>query len=520
MEGTTKIDSRQGYTAGKEVPAGLGSVDASVGSDIDIHITAAPDDPSKDLIRAAFSEPIGVTRHVFHTAQEGHGADLASAFLIAADIILLRITLEEDVQGLADHHILHPGHISGIGILCGGLRRSGIRSRIRIRYDNRRRWRDPGVSVRASFSRAALHMTATSAASAFIHGIIYQPATEAEERRKKERQKHDQKHLQRFSRSRAFRAGDHGIALLNRANRRSAMIQGLIERSHIRETVPGGNGHTFLQCGPLALRQAGDAVPGRLDLLRDPVRGLDRHFSGQAVVNSRAEGIFIGPGAKASPGIVLLDRCEAVLQDGFRGLGQRRIHTGILDGADSAKIQELRSRLIIEHDIIRADVPMDQSGLMDDRQGMEYRLQQMKGLFQGQGPSLEHEMLHISSHEILHDDIGRIVRLEIITDIHDGADIPESLQGIRLPEESGLAHLEAMLFLLCDALKIQAQRVISGHDGLRIEFLHRHRLSQKVIPGLIGDAKAALTQDLPDLVPLLQYGTHGKPVPVLRHRVV
>ena len=218
-------------------------------------------------------------------------------------------------------------------------------------------------------------------------------------------------------------------------------------------------------------------------LAHAPGHGVHGDTAGEAVVDGAAEGIFIGPGADAATAAVLLHRGEAVLDDRFRGLVQLLLRVGILHGPDRTEIQDLGAAGGVQDDIVGADVPVDEAGLMDGVQGIDHVLQHLQGLLglQAAAPHLDH--LHeLRALDEFHDDVGGIVLPEAAVDAHDLGDLGQLRQGPGLPEEPLPAGLEGGYHVGGVDLHILAHIHITVHRGAGEELLDRHQPFQVQVP--------------------------------------
>ena len=280
-------------------------------------------------------------------------------------------------------------------------------------------------------------------------------------------------------------------------------------------TVLSPDGHTLGKRLPLMLRQAGD-IEVHLDVLQHPFHSLGRDPACEAVVYRGAHGVFIGPGAQTAPALVLLRGSEAVLQDRLRGVGH------ILSGfrpfhiANGAEIQQLRAASGVEHDVVGADVPMDQLRLMDHLQGLHHRAEDPEGLLGGQPAALPgHIGSQVRSLDVLHDDVGSAVLLEEAVYTYHLRHIPEPCQGLGLPKEPLFADVVIGEHLLRGAVDRGADGAFPGDHGVGIELLDRHRHVQIVIPAQIGDAETALAQSPADDILATKPGPHRQLVDLI-----
>ena len=257
----------------------------------------------------------------------------------------------------------------------------------------------------------------------------------------------------------------------------------------------------------LSLRQTFDAAPVRVDAVAQPDGGLFQDLAGQAVPDRGAHGIFIGPGTEAASGMILLDGCEAVFQDRFRGLVQFLLCVRILHGPHCTEVQQFGAATGVEHDIVRTDVPVDDAALMDLRQRFHHGPQDPEGLFDSQ-PSAPHPDIFSQVHapDIFHDDIGGVVLLYEVQDGHDFGDVLELYQRLGFPEEPFPTALEVGDSGLAAAFHGVGLSTLAEYGAAGIEFLDGDASLHQRVPCHIGDAETALTQYLTDLVPVPDHG--------------
>ena len=142
-------------------------------------------------------------------------------------------------------------------------------------------------------------------------------------------------------------------------------------------------------------------------VLDHPIGGDGRQFSGQGVIDRGGHGIDVRPWAGAAPLGILLKGAEAALGD-LHG-GRAIVDAQVLR---RAQVQNLHLAARRQHQVVRADVPVDKPCLMHLLHGLNggeenaFRLfpRQRAGLFQ---PRFQ----RLAFHEV-HDDIGRLVFLK------------------------------------------------------------------------------------------------------------
>ena len=265
----------------------------------------------------------------------------------------------------------------------------------------------------------------------------------------------------------------------------------------------------------LGFREALDFIPLYLRHLDHPLRGIRGNILSQAIVDRGAKGIDIGPGTQIAPALVLLDGGIAMLQDGFGGTGQIFRHVRILHFPHGTEVQQLGLAVALYHDVVRRNVPVDQTRFMDPAEGIHNRAQDGKGLPGRQGTALHLDIaLQVRSLHILHGDIGSIVLREIIVDLYDTGDIGQLGHGPGFPHEALPVMLED-LRVIAGAGHFQRIGIVAGHDAAGVILLNGQRDVQIVIPADVGDAEAALAQDFTHGILAPEAGAYGQLVGII-----
>ena len=259
--------------------------------------------------------------------------------------------------------------------------------------------------------------------------------------------------------------------------------------------------HTFCQYRGLLNRKSRDLSPVYIRIPHDPQRSVRWNTACDAVIDRSTQGINIRPGTQAAPGLVLLDGREAMLQDRFRGLRQDLVHTRVLHFPHRAEIKQFCASVPKDHDIVRADIPVDDPQLMNLAQRVHHRPQDRKNLLNRNSPGPQPDkVLQVDTLHILHDDIRRIVRPKEIMDMNNGWDVPKLRQGPGLSEETLPGAFKKRPAFPAGARHRQRLRAVSAHETVGVVFLHRNRHIQIQVPAQIGDPKAALSQHPSDQV--------------------
>ena len=273
-----------------------------------------------------------------------------------------------------------------------------------------------------------------------------------------------------------------------------------MELVHTLKPAPGANAHAEQQRPLLLLGDVHPQLPGRDQLvLAHPVDGLGRRLAGEAEIDGGAEGIDIRPGA-LPPVLILLNGRIAVLE----GDGHGGVAAGGLPGA--AEVQKAH-RALLQHEIIRADIPMDESQRVHGAQGAKERLENGEELLRRDAAAaLIHPGFEVRAVHVLHDDVRRFVLFKKVPDADDLRALVHLGHGARLVEEPRLPLLEALGHFsgkLRDAVGCLCH---SGHLIRGEEFLNSHPQLQAKIIANIGDAEAALPQDAPHQIPSQENG--------------
>ena len=224
-------------------------------------------------------------------------------------------------------------------------------------------------------------------------------------------------------------------------------------------------------------------------------------LAGNHVIQRGAVGVHIAPRADLAAGEIHLHRGKAPLDD------QRLRGAAALDHRfHRAEIQQLRRAAFGDHDVVRADVPVDEAAGMDLRQRFRDGGQQLhrlpvvrffRELFQIGG---QRDALHE-----FHDDIGGVVLLKIVLHPHDVGDIVQPRQRLRLVDAFADAGGKALLEVLGGIAADDAgpDRFTPYEARREILLDGDPDLQGHIIPG-VGDAEAALSQRPADDVPVFQ----------------
>ena len=273
----------------------------------------------------------------------------------------------------------------------------------------------------------------------------------------------------------------------------------------------GPDGGALLQGGPLPGGQAGDHGPVDGGILHHPVGGIGRNFAGGAVEDVGAEGVNVSPGAQGTPALVLLDGSEAMLQNGLGGLGQILVGILAFHIPHRAEVQQLYASIGEDHDVVGTDVPVDDARLVHRDHGIHDGAQDPQGLLDPQAAAVHvHVAPKVNALHILHDDVGGIVLLEKVSNVHNTRHIGQLCQGLGFAHKALSAALEQGTGLVFADGDLQRQPAVTGNEAVGVIFLNGHRGVQELIPAKIRDTEAALAQALADHILVVQHRAEGQ----------
>ena len=288
-------------------------------------------------------------------------------------------------------------------------------------------------------------------------------------------------------------------------------VQGRHQLLYGLNAVFGPDGHALLQHLDLPLGDALRAAPVQGRLLDHPGEGFRGNAACDAVIDRGAEGVHIRPGAQAAPTLVLLHGGEAVFQNGLGGAGQLPVRVGIIHLPHRAEVHQLGPVPGVEHDVVRGDIPVDQTRLMHQGQGLHNGLQNPQGLVHGDPAAPFADVFgQVDALNVLHDHVRRVVGLEKVKDGHNLRHIPEFGHGLGLPQEPLPAGGVARFQVGGVAGHGAGAAVIPVHRAGREEFLDAHPDVQVQVPAQVGDAEASLAQHPAHLVLSRENRAHRK----------
>ena len=161
----------------------------------------------------------------------------------------------------------------------------------------------------------------------------------------------------------------------------------------------------------------------------------------------------------------------------------------------AAEIHQLESSVFQLHQVVRADVPVDDPHLVHRLHGPEHRAQPREQVRSGDRAVLGSQFLQGLPLQKLHDDIGGVVLRKMVLHPDDLRDLVQLRHGLGLPEELLPAFLIGGLVSRGVAGHIQGDRDLPAHQEGGEVLFDGHPLVQHRVPAQIGDAEAALSQD-------------------------
>ena len=221
-----------------------------------------------------------------------------------------------------------------------------------------------------------------------------------------------------------------------------------------------------------------------------------RRLSGrQRKIQRRAESVFIRPPVlPGETGCVLLHRRISNTQ-------RSRFHSRIIaEIMRRAKVkQNGRPAFPADHDVIGADIPMDNIGLVNSLQIRQQRKQQVGSLLPAERPALPHNPAGKRfARDVFHHNINRAVRRKSIVNVHHVRQRIHANDGSRLCNGAFFAALETILPIRFIGIGVDRHiRTAIGQPDRKI-FLNRNNAIQKQIPADIGNAETAAAEHLAD----------------------
>ena len=158
---------------------------------------------------------------------------------------------------------------------------------------------------------------------------------------------------------------------------------------HRRQSFLGSQLHTMAEHRCLRICQTRN-FSFEIDFFfsQQAFRCIGRHFACHAEIHGSTEGINIGPRPQTAAVLILFNRGIALLQYGFRRSCQWSFCISVPYISDCAKVQQFHSAIWQHHNIIGANISMNQTYFMHFPKGIDHRLHQRKGLCYCQFPTL------------------------------------------------------------------------------------------------------------------------------------
>ena len=235
----------------------------------------------------------------------------------------------------------------------------------------------------------------------------------------------------------------------------------------------------------------------------DPLHGVRRQRSGDAAVQGGAHGVHVRPGPLVAVAGILLLRRVAVLEDDRHAFpvpqGEPR----------RAEVQQPALPLRGDVDVVRADIPVQEVERVHLDQRLHDGLEDRQRLGIGDlAPLIGQIRLEAHPVDVLHDEIGGVVLLEVILHRDHMGRVLQLGQDLRLIQEAVHAVLVVLLHPpgACDIVPVRVPR---GNRGGHILLDGDLDLQRQVVPE-IGDPEAADPQHLPQHVPSVQQGPQGQ----------
>ena len=143
----------------------------------------------------------------------------------------------------------------------------------------------------------------------------------------------------------------------------------------------------------------------RINTLYRFIRDFSRHHK----IHRSTKAVQICPRPLLSLGAVLFFRRKSTL-DGNRYRIFRQFHI-----SGRSKIDQFQLPIFVKHQIINADITMDQPGLMNVAKGMDHRFHQCEHFFSRHLSICADVISHSRTLDVFHHDIGRMIFLKEIT---------------------------------------------------------------------------------------------------------
>ena len=238
-----------------------------------------------------------------------------------------------------------------------------------------------------------------------------------------------------------------------------------------------------------------------------PLHSVVGGLAHDAAVEGGRQGIDIGPGTLMALAAVLFLGGVA----GFEDDGQA-LDVGLGHRPRRAEIQQLGPAAIQHHDVVGADVPVDDAVGMDPLQRAHHRHQQRHGVGGGQAAVALQVVFQVNAVQEVHDDVGGAVFLTEIPHAHNTGLLIEPGQDPRLAEEFFLVFGEGVPMGAQGGKHRIGSVVVAVDIPRHVKFLDSHLEVEHGSPAHIGDAEAAFAQHPAHLIPLLDQAARDQMV--------
>ena len=171
-----------------------------------------------------------------------------------------------------------------------------------------------------------------------------------------------------------------------------------------------------------------------------------------------------------------------------------------------SKVQNLYISILQYVDIIRCDIPVDNADLVHLLHGRDHLQHNIQCLIHRDLSRPGQKLLHRLAVQVLHDDVGRVVGLKAVVNVHDVRLILE------LGQPSGLVDdfQHSLVELLRPLSRVNRHHLLVGHTGGKFSrhiLLDGHLGLQHLIVPDIGDSESAEAQHTAYDIPPRQQGT-------------
>ena len=232
-----------------------------------------------------------------------------------------------------------------------------------------------------------------------------------------------------------------------------------------------------------------------------PFHGVVGGFPRDAAVKGGGQRVHIGPGALPPFAAVLLFGGIAGFED-----HRKALDVGLGDLPRRAEVQQLGAAVRQHHDVVGADVPVDDAPGVDVLQRADDRQQQADRLGGGQGAVRLQVFFQGHPVQEVHDDVGGAVLLAEVPHADDAGFLIEAGQHPRFAQEFFLVLVEGVPVGAQGGEDVGGSLVVAVDIARHVEFLDGDLHVQHGVPACIGDAEAALPQYAAHLVPLFDAG--------------